>query len=129
MLGAVELDFANRSEVEGAVSDNGTITLRWESDSELEVILQQSSLQSFEEASVRYEGTDGASVLTGLAEGSHYFRLGTGSGEWSPPLEVRIEFFPRGQLTLLLSLGGVVVLATVGAIVGGYCQAVRGEEA
>lgn len=84
------------------------------------VVLEQSSKESFDEAFVRYEGRDTSSVLSGLAEGTHYFRIGKKDTELvSEPVEVRVEFFPRDQLVLLLGLGSVVVIATMGTILLG----------
>ncbi len=86
----------------------------------MRAVLEQSSSGVFEESSVRYEGTDASSVLSGLAEGTHYFRIGSKEGDSvSKPLAVRVEFFPRDKLVLLLVFGAVVVLATIGAIIMG----------
>jgi len=130
--GADEIDFSNRDSFAGTPSADGAITLTWEVAAVREVEVQQSGAVDFSDAVQRYQGGDAGTVLTGLAEGSHYFRireLGTSDGSWSAPLEVTVEFFPRGRLFVFLGLGGVVVLATVGSIVGGYFQMRRREKA
>ena len=129
--GADEIDFSNRDSFAGTPSADGAITLSWELADDREVELQQSGSVTFSEPVLRYQGADPGTVLTGLAEGVHYFRIrGTGisDGPWSAPLEVTVEFFPRQRLFLFLSLGGVVVLATVGSIIGGYFQMRRREK-
>jgi len=112
-------------------SADGAITLRWDGDDHLEVEVQQAGGVEFTAPVLRYRGTDAGTVLTGLAEGSHYFRIremGPPDGPWSAPLRVSVEFFPRRRLFLFLGLGAAVVLATIGTIVGGYFQTRRREK-
>jgi len=107
--------------LEKTVSDNGTVTLTWEKSEGAEIELQQASESDFGDASTRYQGTDPGSVITGLAEGVHYFRIReTSSEDWSQALEIRVEFFPQAKLWVLLSLGAAVVLATTATIMTGY---------
>ncbi len=129
-MGTDGVDFTNREEITSKSSENGTVTLKW-SDFEGEVFtLQQSDSEAFEKPVIRYSGKDASSVISGLAEGTHFFRVGqNGKGNWSAPLEVTVKFFPRDKLVLLLVLGAVVVLCTMGAIVGGWIKTKReGEE-
>ena len=122
-MGAAGVDFFGRETLEGKVSDNGAVTLSWETEEGTNVVLQQAVDVHFEDAWTRYRGPDRGSVLTGLPEGIHYFRLGIeGSDEWSPPLKVEVKFFDRSALFLLLVIGGVVVCSTVGTIVFGHLQ-------
>ena len=123
------MDFTGRADLEAAVSDNGTVTLSWEKPETLEVELQQSPTPDFTEVTTRYRGTDPASVITGLPEGVHYFRIAdTGTSEWSAPVAMRVEFFPRWKLWLILSSGAAVVLATIFTIVACHFRTSRGEE-
>lgn len=109
-------------------TEDGTVTLAWgELALMTRVELQQSDSADFAEKTIRFIGRDTGSVITGLPEGTHYFRLralnnlGEGSA-WSDPLEVQVTFMDRGKLFSLLGLGGVVVLLTVGAIVSGFLK-------
>ncbi len=124
---AGEVDFSNHDDFGGSPSDNGAITLKWEHPSGTEVEVQQSEEVTFAKATTRYKGGDPASVITGLPEGSHFFRIRQVDGAWSPPLEVRVEFFPRPKLFLLLGIGGVVVVATIATIVLGALKSRREE--
>ncbi len=77
---------------------------------------------------VRYSGGDEGSVLTGLAEGTHYFRIRAVDAEglpgaWSQPLEARVVFMDRHHLGRFLGLGGLVVILTVGTILHGHFRA------
>lgn len=121
-------DFLNRSELEGGVSDNGAVTLSWAGEG-TQFELEQGSRKDFIEPLTRYRGPDLGSVITGLAEGTHYFRIrNSPSGEWSRPLAVEVKFFPKFKLFLILGIGGVVVISTIGTIVLGHFRT-RGEEA
>ena len=109
-------------------SSDGKVSLQWAPPAaESQVELQQAPSSSFTEPVTRHTGSEEGSVLTGLAEGSHFFRLRTldptgRPGPWSEALEVRVVFMNRGQLSLLLVLGGVVVVMTIGAILSGHLR-------
>lgn len=110
-------------------SSDGTITLTWPEPAPAHrVELEQAPTVSFVAPFVRYRGRDTGSVLTGLAEGSHYFRLrlvdaAGEAGAWSEPIAAEVVFMDRGHLFWLLSLGGIVATMTMGAIVIGHFRA------
>lgn len=127
-MGADGIDFSNREAVEGSVSDNGTIKLAWTKGGAVSVELQQAAEPEFTTPTTRYRGQDAGSVLTGLPEGTHWFRLrAEGSEVWSEPLEVKVAFVSRRTLFLLLGIGLVVVVATVVTIISSHvsCAADR----
>lgn len=129
--GADNIDFSNRNSFADEPSADGAITLKWEIAGDREVEVQQSHGVEFSDPVQRYQGADPATVLTGLAEGAHYFRIretGVSEGPWSAPLQVTVEFFPRQRLFMFLGLGSVVVLATIGSIIGGFLQVRRREK-
>ncbi len=102
------------------------MTLQWSNPDKVMVVLEQSENEAFEPFVVRYEGFDGSSVLSGLAEGSHHFRIGPAeASDRSRPLAVEVKFFPRDQLAWLLGIGGLVVTLTITTIIAG---AVRNRE-
>lgn len=107
-------------------SSDGSITLSWTVPPEPWLVeLQQGTSMTFVTNLDRYWGRDAGSVITGLAEGTHYFRVravddtGTKSA-WSEPLSVEVTFMNRSRLFWLLSLGGLVVGMTVVTILAGY---------
>ncbi|MDF1816038.1 MAG: hypothetical protein P1V20_27810 [Verrucomicrobiales bacterium] len=132
---AAEIDFLNRSAQEKP-SNNGTITLSWNNPDSIPVILEQAADMAFSNPVKRYEGTDTGSVISGLPEGTHYFRIykagdTTSPGRSANPIKVSVEFFPRDQLFLLLTIGGLVVGGTIGTIIFGYFRtrdSVEGKE-
>lgn len=126
-MGANEIDFTDRVGLEESVSDDGAVTLSWDKEPSATIILQRDRSAAFTDPLLLYQGTDAGSVVTGLEEGEHFFRIGFAEGEFSEPLRIRVEFVSRVQLTILLSLGAIVVLATVLAIVLGYLGTRRTE--
>lgn len=114
------IDFLNREGLTKNPSDNGVVTLQWEASGK-EVEVQRSVTPDFQKPRLVYRGTQTASVVTGLREGEYYFRIRDAEeAEWSPALAVRVEYISRTKLFVLLSLGGVVVMGTIGAIFSGY---------
>lgn len=123
------IEFTNLEALQesAAACDNGAITFAWSRGSqemEADVVLEQSLTPGFEKPVVRYRGSDPGSVISGLAEGTHYFRVRDDTST-SSVIEVRVIFFPKNQLYWLISTGGAVVLATLGVVVFGYCKTHR----
>lgn len=95
------------------------------------VELQHDSTAGFTDPVLRYAGADAGSVVTGLPDGAHYFRIRAvdadgRAGPWSEPFEVSIAYMQREKVVRLLAIGGFIVLATVGAILVGQFR--RTEE-
>lgn len=105
-------------------SNDGTVDLAWTGDAP-SFELQQAEDAAFATARTRYLGPDTASVITGLREGSYYFRVreipeeGT-AGEWSAPLLIEVDYMNRARLFLLLGTGAFVASLTIGAIAHGF---------
>ena len=108
------------------VCQDGMVDLQWTKGESAETYeLEEAVPGSPQEFHPRYSGSDLSSVRTGLAEGSHRFRVraidaaGT-AGPWSETLVVKVTYMSHDRLILLLILGGCVVLATVSAITHGH---------
>lgn len=127
---ALAIDFSAElvTETRSATSNDGATTLTWELPRHSKAVeLQQDSTDRFTDPVLRYHGADTGSVLTGLPEGAHFFRIraldadGQG-GPWSAPFQVHVSYMERGRLFLFLVTGGVVVALTAGAIMGGHLK-------
>ncbi len=110
-------------------TNEGVVNLAWEGPDKATFELQQSPDPEFpgDDTRTRYQGTDPGSVVTGLPAGSHYFRIRSvpadaPPGEWSAPLEVRVEFIATRWVILLLISGAIVFLATLAAILRGHLR-------
>lgn len=111
--------FSNHDNLSNSVISDGAITLEW--NSERSIVLEHARSKEFTKPWVRYRGDDQSSVLTGLAEGEHFFRIKE-EGEdtsWSRVLPVQVEFVDLTLMYFLLAVGGAVSLLTVGAIIHG----------
>jgi hypothetical protein len=119
-------------------ADEGHATLNWSmsdgSDAADGLVyqLQQSREPAFGNHSLRHEGPESAIFVSGLRDGTTYFRVravqqGTPPGPWSETLEVEVDYPTRGHVLLLLSIGSVVFVATVIAIVAGWVRYTRGN--
>lgn len=117
-LATFGIDFTNRDALTENPSANGAVTLAWDNAGR-PVKVEQSASSDFSKTVTIYQGTDRGSVVSGLREGTYFFRIREESGEWSPPLSVQVEFVSRRTMFTLLSLGGIVVVATIGAIFAG----------
>ncbi len=122
---ADRIDFSGREDME-EVSEDGVAVLSWSAPEGALVEVQQAADAEFSEAETRYAGGDPGTVVTGLPEGDHYFRIRRSpDGGWSPPLRVRVQFVARWKLYLLMGLGGAVACGTVGAILFGHARTRR----
>lgn len=108
------------------ISPDGVVDLKWSAVPDAASFeLEESVPGAGDEFHPRYTGPDLSSVRTGLAAGSHRFRVRAVSsngetGAWSEPLGIEVEYMPQNRLRLLLMLGGAVVLATITAILHGH---------
>ncbi len=121
------VDGAGEALVGSVRSEDGVIHLRWSREgADGDFLLEQSPSAGFAEPAIRYAGPDGETVLTGLPEGDHYFRVRvSGAPEWSEPLLVEVRYISEGRLFALLSLGFAVAALTVAAILTGHAKSLR----
>ncbi len=88
--------------------------------------LQAASHPDFSDPRVVYSGSDRASFVSGLANGTYYYRvrnLDNGTpGAWSDPLEITVDHHSLSLALLLFGLGFVVVAATFAVVLRGSFQ-------
>lgn len=116
---------------------DGYVTLTWAPEDTsitnfFDVELQQATSSDFNDPLTRYRGKDRSTHISGLAAGDFYFRVRSlidtnQPGPWSEPLPVRVKFISFTTVTLLLSLGAIVFVATVLAVVLGHRRTRSGE--
>lgn len=110
-------------------TNQGVANFSWTGPEAATFELQQSPDPAFPESETRtrYQGNDPGSVISGLPAGSHHFRIRAIAhdgipGEWSTPVEVRVEFMATRWVVTLLVFGGVVFFATLAAIITGHLR-------
>lgn len=118
-------DPKERNEAGHYQAGEGMVDLRWKTKENGPFLLQATKPSAPDTFETRYEGMDQSSVLTGLAEGIHKFRvrvvnLDGDPGPWSEVLVAEVHYMPDSRLRLLLILGGLVVMITAGTIIFGH---------
>lgn len=106
------------------LSTDGSARLSWAMPGNGRVLIQKTMAADFESAVTLYEGSDSASVVTGLADGDYRFRgrLLRADGEaspWSPVVTVRVRHHPLGRALAIFAIGAVVFLGTAWLILAG----------
>lgn len=126
LLGAVP-QFQNDSIVQ---SNSGYIKLTWslpESQSPNitnTYILQEASDSLFSTPKTIYSGPDRASFLSGLRNGTYFYRVAnkpihTNKIEWSSPLKLVVKHHSLKLAYILLIAGCIIFLATVVVVIQG----------
>ena len=121
------VSFVHPAETESR-SNDGTISLTWQGGSpdSATYILERSANPEFSSAIQLYQGKDTARYVTGLPEGSHFFRIRTTSdtikptGESSPTIKVVVDYVSPKLVWSLLVLGLIALAAIVTAIGSGH---------
>ena len=81
--------------------------------------LEEGRLPGFEDTILRHEGPQHSSFVSGLEDGTSYFRVRArhpdrpdGWSEWSQTLEIEVQHYSRSFALTLMGIGAVVFLAT-----------------
>ena len=105
-----------------ASASAGYFALGWSTNTgngvpEFEV--QESTTENFENARTIYTGPDTGTTLSGRADGTFYYRVRAGTGDWSAIHSVTVEHHPLGRAFAFLGLGAIVFLSTAALILLG----------
>lgn len=124
-----------------ASTNQGHLLLQWEAAGTEEPAifeLQQAADAAFSPARTAYRGPDAGTYVSGLPEGSTWFRvraIAAGDAEtetpgpWSEPLRVEVDYVSMTTVTLLMTCGLVMLLTLVGLILVGTRRARKGTHA
>ncbi len=97
-----------------SAADEGHLVLNWEP------VEGATNYELEANGTPRYAGPDRAFFASGLAEGSHSFRVRADGGSWSDPLEVTVTYPSATKVILLLTVGGIVFVMTVITVLRGF---------
>jgi len=105
-----------------ASSDTGHFALRWQPEraGEYAYELQRARHRDFSDATTIYRGRDRATTISGLLDGTYFYRVRTEGGEWSEPVGVTVEHHQARKAVFFLALGAAVFLATAGLVITGH---------
>lgn len=112
------------------LAQSGSIKLIWRSTGEDETApaadfeLQEATTKEFTDAHTYYHGPDLATYISGLPEGTYYYRVRLhaedgSTSEWSKPIMVEVEHHSLSLAWFLFAVGGIVFALTVAVVVGG----------
>ena len=101
------------------------MTLEWDSAQDSLFELQQAASADFTHARLIYQGPDKASFVSGLEDGTYYFRVRAPGEAWSDPLTVHVQHQSLKLAFTLFGLGGIVFLLTVFVVVNGARRAAK----
>ncbi|SMD31837.1 hypothetical protein SAMN04488029_0175 [Reichenbachiella faecimaris] len=100
-------------------SNSGYIQLEWTSSDVTNHILEQSIEPNFRHAKTIYQGPDQASFISGLDNGTYYFRVGDQKANWSDTLKLTVAHQPLSLAYTLFGIGFLVFACTVFIVVKG----------
>jgi hypothetical protein len=110
--------------VDGSVSADGHVKIEWKRLKQgSRVELQQSESENFNGAKTIYSGPDNATFVSGLDNGTYYYRIREAGGEWSAPAMLTVKHHSLRLALVLFSLGALVFGLTVFIVVKGALHA------
>jgi len=138
-LSATLLPSAQFVDQEPLSSNHGHAHIQWESSLSLEdlnqiapeweFLLEMSSSLVFDDAVTLYQGQDQATFVSGLANGSYYYRVSVmidhQLGPWSHPLLLEVEHYSMTFAISLFVLGFLTFVAILSVIVIGNRKAFK----
>ena len=103
----------------------GYFRLTWQTnptstDQESEFVVQQSRTQGFEQVRNLYQGTEKASLISGMPDGVYFYRVKEKDASgWSVPVRVQVQHHPLGTALQFFGLGLLVFALTLFTILHG----------
>lgn len=110
------------SSSKSGISHDGHIKLQWEAspaDTPRIFEVQQAADEDFRDESVIYQGPDLGTFISGLKNGTYYFRVRAEGRDWSNVLRLEVKHHSLSLTFVLLGLGGMVFLCTAGMVIYG----------
>ena len=108
----------------GGISEDGHVKLVWVHRKEgTEVEVQQAENENFEAAKTIYRGQDKATFISGLENGTYYYRIRHVKGAWSDTVMLTVKHHSLSLAFILFLLGAVVFALTVFIVIKGALHA------
>ena len=106
------------------LSEDGHIKIEWDMPvAHAEVELQQAETKDFSDATIVYRGPDNATFISGLEDGTYYYRIRKVDGSWSDFISVNVKHHSLSLAISLFVAGSIVFLLTVWVVVKGALTA------
>lgn len=121
ICGAVELELESDTDVATA----GYYQLKWDNaDKNVRFEIEEADNSAFDDARRLYQGRDRATVITGRPDGRYYYRVRIVSVDgsttsWSDTVKVEVDHHPLSRALGFFSVGAIVFIAILVAILIG----------
>ncbi|SET03719.1 hypothetical protein SAMN05216326_1109 [Nitrosomonas marina] len=103
-------------------NNTGYVLLNWQNKELIPVELQQAAQSSFDNPITLYEGKNSSLMLSGLADGTYYYRIRAHQkqpGTWSDTVRLDVAHYSLARVWLLFVAGALVFLSVAWVIVRG----------
>jgi len=101
------------------LSTAGYFQLSWQDDTGQSFQLQQAPHPTFEDAVTLYDGSDRATVISGLPNGDYFYRVRSDDGLWSDTLKVSVKHHSLAKALGFFGLGAVMFIVMVVLLING----------
>lgn len=106
----------------GTQLQQGVLKLEWinsEGAQPAQFEVQQATNEEFTDAKIIYQGFDQATFISGLNDGTYYYRLRATDGSWSDSVSVTVKHHSLYLALVLLFVGAIVFFIVLGVIIKG----------
>lgn len=110
---------ANQIISDTPLSTAGYFNLSWSSDRPAPYIVQQSLDASFNQVKTIYQGSDQASVMSGLPDGQYFYRMQASAGQWSEAVKVEVKHHSLEKAFAFFTAGAVMLFILVFVLIKG----------
>ena len=100
-------------------NDAGYMLLSWKNPLRIPVELQQASHSTFVNATTVYRGKNSSIMLSGLSDGTYYYRIRAQGSLWSDTVTLHVSHHALVKAWLLFILGACVFSGIVWVIIRG----------
>ena len=101
----------------------GYYRLNWQSDIAADFVLEEATDPTFSQAKTLYQGPDTATLISGRANGTYYYRIRNiqddMENEWSNVTKVEVTHHPLSRAFMFFTLGAIVFIATLVVVILG----------
>lgn len=101
------------------LSTAGYFQLSWQDDSAHSFQLQQATRADFREAVTLYQGSDQATVISGLPDGDYFYRVANENHQLSKPIKVSVKHHSLSKALAFFGLGAVMFVIMVSLLIRG----------
>lgn len=120
---AAPLFAAPKLQSDSELATAGYYRLNWQSKITADFVLEEAADPTFSQATVLYQGPDTATLISGRADGTYYYRIRNVQNDietaWSNVTKVEVTHHPLSRAFMFFALGAIVFIATLSVVILG----------